>query len=443
MKQYYTSRTWMLTTALAGMLTQAPLRAAQEDLATFETADSLKPWTSVNDGVMGGVSKGGFKRTEQGTLIFSGELSLANNGGFASIRTEERKLDLSGMSAIVVKARGDGRTYWVDLRVADQMGASSYRAFLPTTAGAWQETRIPLADFKLQAFGRALPFKAINPAAVSSVGFTLADKKAGSFSLEIESVKATDEKAAPATDGKAAATVTKSGTTLVDVATAAGGFKILLAAATAAELAGVLAGEGPLTVLAPTDEAFAKLPAGTVDSLLKPENREQLVAILKNHVIAGRVTLAKALEAREGTTLQGSKIPVSFTAGRVRIGSATLVTADIAASNGIIHVIDRVLIPAPPEAVASSPTGLIELAIKRGVPLFNKGDVAACAALYEVTCEALLVMNEVTEKSRKELGKSLMAARAESSPRKQAWILRDGLDRAWTRLKKSEVAQVR
>ena len=73
------------------------------------------------------------------------------------------------------------------------MGASSYRAYLPTIAGEWQETRIPLANFKLQAFGRAIPIKTINPAAVTSLGFTLADKKAGAFSLEIESVKASDE----------------------------------------------------------------------------------------------------------------------------------------------------------------------------------------------------------------------------------------------------------
>jgi uncharacterized surface protein with fasciclin (FAS1) repeats len=437
MKSYSPTRRGILATIFVAVVAQLPLLAAQQELAAFAAADCVKLWTSVNDGVMGGVSKGGFKRSEQGTLLFSGELSLERNGGFASIRTQERKLDLSGMGAIVVKARGDGRTYWVELREAGQMGASSYRAYLPTTAGEWRETRIPLADFKLQAFGRALPFKALNPAAVASLGFTLADKKAGAFALEIESVKATDEPAGPAGGG------VQGGKTLVDVATAAGGFKTLLAAATAADLVGVLAGEGPLTVLAPTDEAFAKLPAGTVERLLKPENREQLAAILKNHVIAGRVTLAKALELGEASTLEGSKIAVSFTGGRVRIGAATLVTADIAASNGIIHVIDQVLIPAAPEASAPSPAGLIELAIKRGVPLFNKGDAAACAALYEVTCEALLVMTEVTEKSREELGKSLAAARAEATPRNQAWILRDGLDRALTQLKKIAAAPTR
>jgi uncharacterized surface protein with fasciclin (FAS1) repeats len=426
MKLHSTRRTWLLNASLTALLAQLPLLAAQQDIATFKSADSVKSWTSVNDGVMGGVSKGGFKRTEEGTLIFSGELSLENNGGFASIRTEERKFDLTGMSAIIVNARGDGRTYWMDLRTSGQMGASSYRAYLPTTAGKWSETRIPLADFKLQAFGRALPVKALDRANVASIGFTLADKKEGAFSLEIESVKASDEQAAPA--------VTKGGKTLLDVATAAGSFKTLIAAATAAELAGALAGEGPLTVLAPTDEAFAKLPAGTVETLLKPENRGKLAAILKNHLISGQVTLSKALELREGATLEGSKVPFRFDDGRVKVGAATLVKADIQASNGIIHVIDQVLIPATPEATPSSPAKLIELAIERGVPLFNKGETAACAALYEITFEALQAMDELCDESRKELANTLQSARAESSPRQQAWILREGLDLAWKRL---------
>ena len=408
------------TFALAALFTQAPLSAAEKTVASFESDEPLKSWTSVNDGVMGGISKGGFKRSEQGTLLFTGDLSLENNGGFASIRMKPSALGLSGMSALVVKARGDGRTYWVDLRVTNQMNASSYRAYLPTTAGEWQETRIPFADFKLQAFGRELPVKPLNVAAVTSVGFTLADKKAGPFALEIGAVNASG--------GEASAEPVKSGNNLVDVAKASGGFKTLLAAATAADLVGVLSGEGPLTVLAPTDEAFAKLPSGTVETLLKPENREQLVGILKNHVIAGRVTLAKALEAREASSLQGSKIVFKFEDGRVRVGPATLTKADIAASNGVIHVIDQVLIPARTETGALNAAGLIELAIERGVPIFNHGDLAGCAALYEVTAEALRTLSSVPEASRKVLAKALQEARLEKSPRQRAWILRAALD---------------
>jgi uncharacterized surface protein with fasciclin (FAS1) repeats len=415
----------IITAAAAIFLMQAPGFAAEKTLASFATKDAVKSWNSVNDGVMGGVSKGGASRTEQGTLLFSGELSLANNGGFASIRTEPRPLGLTDDSTIVVNARGDGRTYWIELRVSGQMGASSYRADFPTTAGQWQESRFSLKEFKPQAFGRALPFKAVEPANVTSIGFTLADKKAGPFQLEIKSVIATDGEPTAAHVSEAAA---PKGTTLVDVATAAGSFKTLLAAATAADLVGVLSGEGPFTVFAPTDEAFAKLPAGTVESLVKPENRATLVAILKNHVIAGKVTLAQALASGAATTLQGSKISAKFVDGRVRVGSASLLKADLAASNGIIHVIDGVLLPAKPAAEPLSALGLIERAIERGVPLFNDGDPAACAAVYEITCEALRVIPGVATASREILTQALTESQAEKSARKQAWILRTALD---------------
>ena len=419
-------KTSILTTAAAIFLMQIPASAADKALASFATDDAVKAWDSVNDGVMGGISKGGASRTEEGTLLFSGELSLANNGGFSSIRTKPSSLGLTNESAIVVKARGDGRTYSIELRVAGQMRASSYRASLPTTAGQWQETRIALDEFKPQAYGRALPIQAVNPAKVDSIGFILADKKAGPFRLEIESVIATAD---AQTAAKTVAVAAGKGNTLVDVATAAGSFKTLLAAATAAELVGVLSGEGPFTVFAPTDEAFAKLPAGTVESLLKPENRATLVAILKNHLLAGKVTLAEALAAGEGTTLQGSKISAKFEDGRVRVGSASLLKADIAASNGVIHIIDGVLLPAKSTAEPLSAVGLIKLAISRGVPLFNDGHPAACAAVYEITCQALRVMPSVTPASREILTTALTEIQEEKSARKQAWILRAALDR--------------
>ncbi len=101
-------------------------------------------------------------------------------------------------------------------------------------------------------------------------------------------------------------------------------------------------------MFAPTDEAFAKLPKGTVEELLKPENLEKLQAILKYHVIAGEVTLAAALSAAKASTLQGEPVEVSFSDGRVRINDSSIVNADIRCSNGIIHVIDSVLLPPTP-----------------------------------------------------------------------------------------------
>jgi uncharacterized surface protein with fasciclin (FAS1) repeats len=142
---------------------------------------------------------------------------------------------------------------------------------------------------------------------------------------------------------------------IVETAVAAGSFKTLAAALTAAGLVDTLKGEGPFTVFAPTDEAFAKLPKGTVESLLKPENKAQLTDILINHVVPGEIPLSKALEAGEGTTLQGSTVNIRFENGSVKIGDATLATADIKTTNGVIHVIDTVLIPSAPTKCAPSP----------------------------------------------------------------------------------------
>jgi uncharacterized surface protein with fasciclin (FAS1) repeats len=133
---------------------------------------------------------------------------------------------------------------------------------------------------------------------------------------------------------------------LVDTAVAAGQFKTLAAALEAAGLIDALKGDGPFTVFAPTDEAFAKLPAGTVETLLKPENKEKLKAILLYHVVPGNVTAAQVtkLNGRSVKTLQGSSVNVKTSHG-VRVDNAKVTQTDIKASNGVIHVIDTVLMP--------------------------------------------------------------------------------------------------
>lgn len=132
--------------------------------------------------------------------------------------------------------------------------------------------------------------------------------------------------------------------TVVAVAVEAGQFKTLVAAVKAAGLVDTLNGKGPFTVFAPTDEAFAKLPAGTVETLLKPENKEKLVGILTYHVVAGKV-MAADVKTMSAKTVNGKEAAIKVDGGKVTIGAATVVKTDIAASNGVIHVIDTVLIP--------------------------------------------------------------------------------------------------
>lgn len=132
---------------------------------------------------------------------------------------------------------------------------------------------------------------------------------------------------------------------IVDTAVSAGQFNTLVAAVQAAGLVDTLKGEGPFTVFAPTDEAFAALPEGTVESLLKPENKDQLVAVLTYHVVPGKIMSSDiAGKALEVESVQGSSLSVDATNG-VRIDQATVVTADIETDNGVIHVIDQVVLP--------------------------------------------------------------------------------------------------
>ena len=132
---------------------------------------------------------------------------------------------------------------------------------------------------------------------------------------------------------------------IVDTAVSAGQFTTLAAALDAAGLIETLKGDGPFTVFAPTDAAFAKLPAGTVESLLKPENRDKLTAILTYHVVPGKVEAADVISLDRATTVNGSDITISVADSGVRVDDANVVKTDIGASNGVIHVIDAVILP--------------------------------------------------------------------------------------------------
>jgi uncharacterized surface protein with fasciclin (FAS1) repeats len=142
-----------------------------------------------------------------------------------------------------------------------------------------------------------------------------------------------------------AGTARAQGKDIVDTAVAAGQFKTLAAALTAAGLIETLKGSGPFTVFAPTDEAFAKLPKGTVEELLKPENKAKLTAVLTYHVVSGKVMAADVVKMTSGKTVQGGSIAIASRGGKVLIDNATVVKADIGASNGVIHVVDSVLMP--------------------------------------------------------------------------------------------------
>jgi len=163
-------------------------------------------------------------------------------------------------------------------------------------------------------------------------------------SLMLSSATMTAPPASPA-QGMPAMPAATSGSTIVNTAVANGKFKTLVAAVQAAGLADTLNGAGPFTVFAPTDEAFAKLPSGTLEMLLKPENKGKLAAILTYHVVPGSVKAADVMKMKFATTVNGQRLAIKTNGGKVMVDGATVTATDIACSNGVIHVIDTVVMP--------------------------------------------------------------------------------------------------
>ncbi|MGZ0167236.1 MAG: fasciclin domain-containing protein [Planctomycetales bacterium] len=217
-----------------------------------------------------------------------------------------------------------------------------------------------------------------------------------------------------------------------ETADKAGTFKTLLAAAKAAKLVGALSGDKPLTVFAPTDEAFARLPEGTVASLLKPENIQQLKQLLLYHVVEGRVYSDQALKLDEAKTLGGSSIQISARKGGAFINDSKLTAIDIEASNGVIHVIDNVLMPPRSKKVSQAASQqAIEHAINRGAALYNAGHYDACASHYMTSVSGLLDGNhQMTKTAHHHLHAAMTQAKATSCAATQSWALRKGLDGA-------------
>jgi transforming growth factor-beta-induced protein len=217
-------------------------------------------------------------------------------------------------------------------------------------------------------------------------------------------------------------------------AQATGKFNTLLAAVGAAGLADVLSGAGPFTVFAPTDEAFAALPEGTVESLLKPENKQKLVDVLKYHVVAGRVYDNDAVKAGSAPTLLGRSVDINVSAAGIQINDARILAKNIDCSNGVIHVIDSVLIPRSMSAASVMTT--LTNAINKGVPVFNAGNHGQCCDIYMKSLESInaagiegadahtmTLVSQTIEKARNTHGKS-----------ERAWVLRRGMDSLLSRM---------
>ncbi|GIK15294.1 MAG: hypothetical protein BroJett003_02580 [Planctomycetota bacterium] len=216
---------------------------------------------------------------------------------------------------------------------------------------------------------------------------------------------------------------------VIEAARSAGSFRTLLAAIEAAGLTDTLRGDGPFTVFAPTDEAFAKLPKNTLDGLLK--DKVKLASVLTYHVVSGKVTAADVVKLKEARTVQGQSVMIDASSG-VKVNASNVVNPDVPATNGVIHVIDAVLLP--PNVKLGDANGEVgrslRLAIERGAPLFNSGNVEACAAVYEVSALTVLELagDELDAGLRARLAQGLRAAGQSHGAADRAWALRHAFD---------------
>ena len=216
---------------------------------------------------------------------------------------------------------------------------------------------------------------------------------------------------------------------IVNVASNAGNFNTLLKAAVEAGLANTLSEDGPFTVFAPTDSAFEELPDEVIISLLKIENKDKLVNILKFHVIAGNYPSDK-LPLLPLKTLNGQDVNFKVDDGDIFINGAKVLQANIKASNGIIHVIDGVLTP-PKTISEASAKDIIARGIQMGVPQFNHGNHSACADIYEISLRSLLMLPDakLSEANRKLVSKSLLRLSEMDSSTDKAWEARSTFDK--------------
>ncbi|MBD3336195.1 MAG: CIA30 family protein [Candidatus Eisenbacteria bacterium] len=158
-------------------------------LVDFQDAREQEQWYAVNDGVMGGVSSGGFAVGES-TGVFAGEVSLENNGGFASVRRRPRDYGLSGMQAIRLRALGDGKTYRFRIKTDETFDGVFYQTHFKTEKDAWEEHVLPFAEFYASFRGRRVEAPPLDPVQIRQIGFLIAEKQTGPFRLEIDWIKA-------------------------------------------------------------------------------------------------------------------------------------------------------------------------------------------------------------------------------------------------------------
>lgn len=365
-------------------------------LFDFDTADTSQ-WSTIHDTVMGGRSVGRLSSTDDGTMRFRGNVSLENNGGFASFRSRSLDLDLEGTEGVEIRVKGDGRTYIFSTERSDVglFGGGYWQRF-DTEKDSWITVRLPWSAFVPTSFGEVVKSAPkFAPAMLQSMGVYLYDKKAGPFNLEIDSIAAYY----PGSEVTSTISFPEDYATVLSLVQTLGLDK---------ELEQL---DGAFTLFAPSDLAFQALPDGVFQELARPENADLLRDVLLYHVVPARYPAAQAVNLVNANSLESSVLQFAVEGGSLKVNQATVIATDLELAGGVVHTIDQVLLPtavtiklsglpsakASPVAESTTVFALIEaagleeaLAAKERYTLFAPSD-AAFAALDPAVVEALLL----------------------------------------------------
>jgi len=316
-----------------------------QSVSEFTPAENEEfSWQIVNDGVMGGLSKGNVEHTSENIMHFWGILSLDNNGGFSTVRSRGVNFDLSNDLGLLLLVKGDGRTYEARLDSTAKFRGNpiSFSGKFKTKKDQWIQVKVPFEGFVASWRGRQFPDEVLDTSAIQRVSILLADKKSGPFDLEIQWIRTYGKGQGKL---KSVKNVSHQPERLIATAVADGRFTIFKQALDTAKLTVFFQWDNPLTIFAPTDEAFSKLPEGLLEELLKSENREKLITLLAYHVAAGSFDAKQTVAEKSINMVQGGRVNVTSHSGKVHVNDAVVLEADIQCVDGIIHAIDAVLIP--------------------------------------------------------------------------------------------------
>ena len=393
-----------------------------QQLITDFSPDSPVAWTTIHDTVMGGRSSGKISQSSTETLLFEGNVSLKNNGGFVSARTVQPIQKLTQSAGIELRVKGSGRTYQFSCSHKDiRLSGGGYWQSFETVDSEWKTIQLPWDNFKATNFGMDLSrLPDLKSDDVSGLAIYLYDKKSGPFSLEIDYIKTYRD---------------SQDYSEVTIANYLGSeHPTLLSLLEVSDLDSAVSSFGEGTIFAPTEEAFAKLPTELVTALLLPGNKDKLQSILLSHVVSESKTVFNSI-GEVLVSLSENTVVVDWgndDKDFISIGDGRLVEGDILIGGIVVHAVSDVIIPEnfslnSTESIQSIDDFLAST-ISEGAPAFNRGDVQECADIYQ---ESLVKLSDFDGLIVRDRNKILDVLQQDNSvnAREAAWIYRREIDR--------------